>query len=42
MGHERNDIDNYYKDKYPEKMRDEALFKIISSFECVDRSPFIE
>lgn len=29
MGHERNDVDNWYKDKYPEKVRDEALFKII-------------
>ena len=35
MGHERDEVDNYYKDKYPEKMRDEALFGIISSFECV-------
>ena len=34
MGHERNEVDNYYKDKYPEKVRDEALFSIISSFEC--------
>jgi hypothetical protein len=29
MGHERDDVDNYYKDKYPEVMRDEALFRII-------------
>lgn len=29
MGHERDDVDNYYKDKYPEAMRDEALFRII-------------
>lgn len=29
MGHERNDVDNYYKDKYTEKVRDNALFKII-------------
>ena len=29
MGHERDDVDNYYKDKYPEKMRDDALFKVI-------------
>jgi Phage integrase SAM-like domain len=29
MGHERDDVDNYYKDKYPEAMRDDALFKII-------------
>jgi hypothetical protein len=29
MGHERDDVDNYYKDKYPEAVRDDALFKII-------------
>jgi hypothetical protein len=29
MGHERDDVDNYYKDKYPEAVRDEALFGII-------------
>ena len=29
MGHERNDIDTVYKDKYPEKMRDKAHKKII-------------
>jgi hypothetical protein len=29
MGHERDEVDNYYKDKYPQDMRDEALFKII-------------
>jgi hypothetical protein len=29
MGHERDDVDNYYKDKYPEAMRDDALFRII-------------
>ena len=29
MGHERDEVDNYYKDKYPEKVRDEALYKII-------------
>lgn len=36
MGHERDDVDNFYKDKFPEKIRDEALFEIISSFECVE------
>ncbi|SHG28616.1 tyrosine-type recombinase/integrase [Flavobacterium johnsoniae] len=34
MGHERDDVDNYYKDKYPEKVRDEALFKIIDVSIC--------
>ena len=29
MGHERNDVDTIYKDKYPENVRDEAHFKII-------------
>jgi hypothetical protein len=29
MGHERDDVDNYYKDKYPEAVRDQALFDII-------------
>jgi hypothetical protein len=29
MGHERNDVDNFYKEKYPEAIRDEALYKII-------------
>jgi len=29
MGHERDDVDNYYKDKYPEAIRDKALFDII-------------
>jgi hypothetical protein len=28
MGHERDDVDNYYKDKYPEK-RDLALLKLL-------------
>lgn len=32
MGHERDDVDNYYKDKYPEAMRDEALFRIIGDW----------
>lgn len=35
MGHERDQVDNYYKDVYPEQVRDDALFEIISSFECV-------
>lgn len=35
MGHERDDVDNYYKDKYPEMIRDNALFEIISWFYCV-------
>ena len=30
MGHERNDIDTVYKDKYPEQERDAAQLKIIS------------
>ncbi len=29
QGHERNDVDNFYKDKFPQKVRDEALFRII-------------
>lgn len=29
MGHQRNDVDNFYKDKYPEVIRDTALFGII-------------
>ena len=29
MGHERDDVDNYYKDKYPVHIRDEAQSKII-------------
>lgn len=29
MGHERDSVDNYYKDKFPEMIRDEALFKIV-------------
>mgnify|MGYP003385698418 CR=1 FL=1 len=29
MGHERNDVDTIYKDKYPEKTRDAAHLKII-------------
>jgi len=35
MGHERDDVDNFYKDKYSETIRDNALFEIISSFVCV-------
>ena len=31
MGHERNDIDNYYKDKYPADVRDAAHWKIIDT-----------
>jgi len=30
MGHERNDVDTIYKDKYPEKVRDLAHEKIIN------------
>lgn len=29
MGHERDGVDNYYKDRFPEKVRDEALFRIV-------------
>lgn len=29
MGHERDDVDNYYKDRFPAKIRDKALFEII-------------
>jgi len=29
MGHERNEVDNYYKDKYAQDVRDAALFKVI-------------
>lgn len=28
MGHRRNDIDNYYKEAYPEKIRNKAQFKV--------------
>lgn len=35
QGHLRDDVDNYYKEKYPEKMRDDALFEIISPFICL-------
>ena len=30
MGHERNDVDMIYKDKYPEAERDAAQLKIIN------------
>jgi len=30
MGHERDDIDNFYKDRYPEEERDLAQMKIIN------------
>jgi len=36
MGHERNDVDTIYKDKFPEKVRDEAHLKILSWFICVE------
>jgi integrase len=36
MGHERDDVDNFYKDRYSEEIRDQALYKIISSFDCVE------
>lgn len=29
MGHQRDDVDNFYKDRFPEKIRDEALSRII-------------
>jgi hypothetical protein len=29
MGHERDDVDNFYKDRFSEKKRDKALFKIV-------------
>lgn len=29
MGHERSDVDTIYKDRYPQKLRDETLLKII-------------
>lgn len=31
MGHERNEIDTIYKDRFPQKIRDEALLKIITA-----------
>ena len=31
MGHERDDVDNYYKDRYPEAVRDAAQKKIIKT-----------
>lgn len=30
MGHERDDVDNFYKDKYPDYVRDHAQAKIIN------------
>lgn len=30
MGHERDDVDNYYKDKFSQEIRDKALLKITS------------
>lgn len=30
MGHERKDMDTIYADKYPEKVRDAAHYKIIN------------
>jgi integrase len=36
MGHERDDVDNFYKDRYSEEIRDQALYKIISSFDCLE------
>ncbi len=29
QGHERDDVDNYYKERFSQEVRDEALFKII-------------
>jgi site-specific recombinase XerD len=29
MGHERDEVDNYYKDRFPQEVRDKALFDII-------------
>lgn len=29
MGHERDAVDNYYKDRYPVQVRDAALFRVI-------------
>jgi len=31
MGHERDDVDNYYKDRYPEAVRDAAQLQIIDT-----------
>ena len=31
MGHERNDVDTIYKEKHPQKMRDKAHLRIIST-----------
>ncbi|RZJ83786.1 MAG: hypothetical protein EOO20_22180 [Chryseobacterium sp.] len=31
QGHERDEVDNYYKDKYPEELRDQAHLNIIST-----------
>jgi len=33
MAHERDDIDNYYKDRYPEEVRDKAHWEIIKPLE---------
>lgn len=37
MGHERNDIDTVYKDKYPEAQMDAAQVKIINEGSAVRR-----
>lgn len=29
MGHRRNDVDNYYKEAYPEQIRDQAQIKVV-------------
>lgn len=29
VGHQRNDVDNYYKDKFPQDVRDAALFSVV-------------
>ena len=34
VGHERDDVDNFYKDRYDMQTRDNGLFEVISSFDC--------
>lgn len=41
MGHERDEVDNFYKDRFDTQTRDLGLFEVISSFDCTSETfPF--
>lgn len=38
VGHERDDVDNFYKDRFDAQTRDAGHYEVISSFDCINDS----